>query len=41
MGNPIRKVHLIGYLKLFQVELHPFGAFSGYEVVKGPYVQKT
>jgi hypothetical protein len=41
MGNPIHEVHLDGCLKFFQLELHAFGAFSGYEVVRSPCVQKT
>jgi hypothetical protein len=41
MGNPIREVHLNGCLELLQVELHPFGAFLSYEVMKGPCVQKA
>jgi hypothetical protein len=38
MGNPIREVHFDGCLEFLQLEFHPFGTFSSYEVVRSPYV---
>jgi hypothetical protein len=38
MGNPIRKMHLKGFLEFFQLKFHSFSIISGYEVVEGPYV---